>query len=46
MFNVIEFDKKRYTFNYEARDWNNRRIAAARRALKKEKEKAGLFQNI
>ena len=42
MFHIY-FDKKEYFFKYEKKEWSSRRIAAAKRALKKEKEKAGLF---
>lgn len=43
MWNKIYFDKDEYDKKYLPREWNRRRIAAARRALKKEREKAGLF---
>lgn len=48
MWNKIHFDKSRYSFskNYSPREWNNRRLAAAKRALRKEQEKAGLFPEL
>ena len=47
MWNKIYFDSKRYSFkDFALREWNNRRLAAAKRALKKEKEKAGLFPEL
>ena len=47
MWNIIEFDKKLYGFKeYQPREWNSRRIAAAKRALEKEIEKAGLFPEL
>ena len=33
----------KYDIRYQQREWNNRRKAAAKRALKKERERAGLF---
>lgn len=47
MWNKIYFDSERYSFKgFTLKEWNNRRIAAAKRALKKEKEKAGLFPEL
>lgn len=47
MWNKIYFDAKRYNFKgFTLREWNNRRLSAAKRALKKEKEKAGLFSEL
>lgn len=43
MVQYIKFDKRTYNHRYELREWSNQRIAAAKRALKKEREKAGLF---
>lgn len=47
MWNKIFFDAKRYSFKgFTLREWNNRRLSAAKRSLKKEKEKAGLFPEL
>lgn len=40
---LVTFDKKRKVKKYKFKEWNNYRIAAAKRALKKEKKRAGLF---
>ena len=47
-FKCLKFEKSRYSFskNYSPREWNNKRLAAAKRALKKEQEKAGLFPEL
>lgn len=47
MWNKISFDKKRYCFkDFTLKEWNNRRVSAAKKALLKEKEKAGLFPEL
>lgn len=43
MFGVIHFDKRRYNFKFTPKPWSNQRKAAAKRALKRAREKAGLF---
>lgn len=43
----IDFDKKRYPAKtLTPKEWSKQRIAAAKRALKKEKERAGLFPEL
>lgn len=47
MWNKIDFEQRRYSFkNFTLREWNNRRLSAAKRALKKEKQKSGLFPEL
>jgi hypothetical protein len=46
MFKKIKFDKANYSLSKDLRPWNNRRLAAAKRAVKKEIEKAGLFPEL
>lgn len=47
MWNKISFDTKRYSFkDFTLKEWNNRRVSAAKKALLKEKEKAGLFPEL
>ncbi len=43
MFGVIYFDENRFTKKVKPKEWNNHRRARAKLAIKKQRDKAGLF---
>lgn len=46
MYKLFNFAKENTLYGFTLKEWNNRRIGAAKRALKREKEKAGLFPEL